>query len=101
LEQKHPKLLSTIEPNNFEEANKYGHWIKDMDEEFDQIEKNNTWELVPRPKNHNVIGRKLVFLNKLKKDGKVTRNKEMLVFKGYTHIEGIYFEETFFLVVIM
>jgi hypothetical protein len=29
-----------------------------MDEELDQIEKNNTWELVPRPKNKNVIGTK-------------------------------------------
>jgi hypothetical protein len=27
-----------------------------MDEELDQIEKNGTWELVPRPKNKNVIG---------------------------------------------
>jgi hypothetical protein len=25
-----------------------------MDEELDQIEKNDTWELVPRPKNKNV-----------------------------------------------
>jgi hypothetical protein len=24
-----------------------------MDEELDQIEKNDTWELVPRPKNKN------------------------------------------------
>jgi hypothetical protein len=94
-------LLSTNEPNNFEEANKDGHWIKDMDEELDQIENNNTWELVPRPKNHNVIGTKLVFLNKLKQDGKITRNKARLVCKGYTHIEGIYFEEPFFLFVMM
>jgi hypothetical protein len=26
-----------------------------MDEELDQIEKNDTWELVPRPKDKNVI----------------------------------------------
>jgi hypothetical protein len=26
-----------------------------MDEELDQIEKNDTWELVPRPKNKNVM----------------------------------------------
>jgi hypothetical protein len=29
-----------------------------MDEKLDQIEKNDTWELVPRPKNKNVIGTK-------------------------------------------
>jgi hypothetical protein len=29
-----------------------------MDEELDQIEKIDTWELVPRPNNKNVIGTK-------------------------------------------
>jgi hypothetical protein len=66
-----------------------------MDEELDQIEKNDTWELVPRPKNKNVIGTKWVFRNKLNEDGQVTRNKARLVCKGYAQIEGIDFEETY------
>jgi hypothetical protein len=66
-----------------------------MDEELDQIEKNDTWELVPRPKNKNVIDTKWVFRNKLNEDGQVTRNKARLVGKGYAQIEGIDFEETF------
>jgi hypothetical protein len=69
-----------------------------MDEEWDQIEKNDTWELVPRPKNKNVIGTKWVFRNKLNEYGQVTRNKARLVCKGYARIEGIDFEETFALV---
>jgi hypothetical protein len=69
-----------------------------MNEEFDQIEKNDTWELVPRPKNKNVIDTKWVFKNKLNEDGKVTRNKTRLVCKGYAHIQEIEFEETFSLV---
>jgi hypothetical protein len=32
LEQRHIALLSTVEPNNFEEARKNEHWIKDMEE---------------------------------------------------------------------
>jgi hypothetical protein len=60
-----------------------------MDEELDQIEKNDTWELVPRPKKKNVIGTKWVFRNKLNEDGQVTRNKARLVCKGYAQIEGI------------
>jgi hypothetical protein len=94
-EQTHLTLLYTIEPNCFEEANKDEFWNKDMDEELDQIEKNDTWELVPRPKNKNVIGTKWVFMNKLNEDGQVTRNKGRLVCKGYAQIEGIDFEETF------
>jgi hypothetical protein len=68
-EQTHLTLLSTIEPNCFEEASKDEFWNKAMDEELDQIEKNNTWELVPRPNNKNVIGTKWVFRNKLNEYG--------------------------------
>jgi hypothetical protein len=69
-----------------------------MNEELDQIEKNDTWELVPRPRYKNVIGTKWVFINKLNEDGQVTRNKARLVCKGYAQVEGIDFEETFSLV---
>jgi hypothetical protein len=65
---------------------------------LDQIEKNDTWELVPRPKDKNVIGTKWVYMNKLNEYGQVTRNKDRLVCKGYAQVEGIDFEETFFLV---
>jgi hypothetical protein len=80
-EQTHLTLFSTIEPNCFEEASKDESWNKAMDEELDQIEKNDTWELVPRPKNKNAIGTKWVFRNKLNEDGQVTRNKARLVCK--------------------
>jgi hypothetical protein len=53
-----------------------------MDEELDQIEKNETWELVPIPKFKNVIGTKWFFINKLNEDGHVTMKKDRLVFKG-------------------
>jgi hypothetical protein len=66
-----------------------------MNEELDQIEKNDAWELVPRPKNKNVIGTKWVFKKKLNEYGQVTRNKARLVCKGYAQIEGIDLEETF------
>jgi hypothetical protein len=66
-----------------------------MNEELDQIEKNDTWELVPRPKNKNVIDTKWVFRNKLNEYGHVTRKKTRLVYKRYAYIEGIDFEETF------
>eukprot|EP00253_Pinus_taeda_P021192 PITA_21192 len=51
-----------------------------MDEELEQIEKNNTWELVPRPKDKNVIGIKWIFKNKLNENGEVIRNKARLVY---------------------
>jgi hypothetical protein len=100
-EQTHLQLLSTIEPNCFEEAKKDEFWNKAMNEELDQIEKNDTWELVPIPKNKNVIGTKWVFRNKLNEYGQITRNKARFICKGYAQIEENDFEETFDPVVIM
>jgi hypothetical protein len=97
-EQTHLALFSTIEPNCFEEANNDEFWNKAMDEELDQIEKNDTWELVPRPKIKNVFNTKWIFKNKLNEDGHVTRNKARLVCKGYAQIERIDFGDTFTLV---
>ena len=66
-----------------------------MNEELDQIKKNNTWELVPRPKDKNIMRTKWVFKNKLNEEGKVIRNKAKLVCKGYTKVECIDFDKTF------
>lgn len=51
---------------------------------MDHIDKNQTWELVNRPKDKNVIRTKWVLWNKLDKDGKVVRNTTRLVYKGHT-----------------
>ena len=66
-----------------------------MNEELDQIEKNKTWELVPKPQDKNVIGTKWVFKNKVNENGQVIRNKARLVCKGYAQVEGVYFKENF------
>jgi hypothetical protein len=94
-EQSHVAFLSMIEPTNFEEASKEEEWIRAMNEELDQIEKNNTWKLVPRPENKNVIGSKWVFKNKMNEKGQVVRNKARLVCKRYAQVEGQDFDETF------
>ena len=61
---------------------------------FRSIEKKKIWTLVPRPKDKNVIGTKWVLKNKLNEDGKVSRNKERLVSKGYSQ-EVIDYGESF------
>ena len=66
-----------------------------MKEELDQIVKNETWELVPRPIDNNVIGTKWVCRNKMNEQGEVERNKERLVCKGYSQQEGIDYDETY------
>jgi hypothetical protein len=84
-----------VEPKNFHEASKDVNSLKSMTEELDQIEKNDTWELVPRPTNKNVIGSKWVYKNKMNEQENIVRNKARLVCKGYSQIEGLDFDETF------
>ena len=71
----HFSSLSTTELITFAESSTDEHWIKAMEEELDQIEKNETWELVPRPNNKSVIGTKWVFKNKKNEDGQLIENK--------------------------
>jgi hypothetical protein len=70
-----------LEPKNFNRASKDDHWVKAMNDELDQIEKNNTWEMVHRPKGKNIIGSKWIFKNKLNEQGQVVKNKARLVYK--------------------
>jgi hypothetical protein len=93
--QSHVALLSMNEPKNFDESSQHDDWIREMNEDLDQIEKNNTWELVPRLEDKDVIGSKWVFKNKRNEKRKVVRNKSRLVCKGYAQVEGQDFDETF------
>jgi hypothetical protein len=93
--QSHIAFISMLEPKNFNEAGKDDHWVKAMNDELDQIEKNNTLEMVHRPEGKNIIGSKWIFKNKLNEQGQVVRNKPRLVCKGYAQIEGLDFDETF------
>ena len=49
-------LLSIVEPKNFTKSNKSDEWVKSMNAELDQIEKNETQELVPRPEDKKNVG---------------------------------------------
>lgn len=59
------------------------------------IEKNKTWELVDRPKDRKIIGVKCVFRTKLNADCSINKYKAKLVVKGYAHIFGVDYCDTF------
>ncbi|KAK1626254.1 hypothetical protein QYE76_000569 [Lolium multiflorum] len=59
------------------------HWRCAMEEEFQALQKNNTWRLVPPVSGVNVIDSKWVFKVKKHADGSIERYKARLVAKGF------------------
>ena len=57
--------------------------------------KNETWQLIERPKHRKVIGVRWVFKTKLNPDGSICKHKARLVVKGYAQQYGVDYLETF------
>ena len=70
-------------------------WRGAMQEEYQSIKDNHTWELVPRPSHRKVIGVKWIFKVKFLADGSLDKYKARLVAKGYAQKEGIDYDDTF------
>ena len=70
-------------------------WQEAMHQEMTALHTNDTWSLVPRPQNVNVVGSKWIFKIKFKEDGSIEHHKARLVDQGYTQVEGLDYEETF------
>jgi hypothetical protein len=52
----HFSFVLSIEPKKIDEALKDVDWVNAMYEELNNFKRNQVWELVERPKRHNVIG---------------------------------------------
>jgi hypothetical protein len=57
-------FVSSIESKKIDEALKDIDWVNAMHEELNNFTRNQVWELIERPKDHNVIETKWVFRNK-------------------------------------
>ena len=71
------------------------NWKIAMQEEYNALIENKTWELVPRPSNANIIRSLWIFRHKKKSDGSFERHKARLVGDGRSQREGIDCDETF------
>src|SRR5690606_38700944 len=63
-------------------------WKIAMQNEFNSLTENNTWNLVDRPLNRNIIGCRWVYVLK-EVPGQAKRFKARLVAKGYSQIPGL------------
>ena len=83
------------EPDTVHEALNDSKWLQAMKEEFDALIKNDTWILVPRQANQQVVENKWIYRIKYNTDGSVAKYKARLVAKGFQQIAGVNYFETF------
>ena len=62
-----------IEPETFKEASQSSEWMTAMKEEIDALEQNQTWDLVPKPRDVKPISCKWVYKIKHCPDGSIER----------------------------
>jgi hypothetical protein len=84
---------SFVEALNGEDSQ---YWKKNMEYEFQSLQNNKIWILTPLPLGHNLMNCKWIFKIKYNADGFMARHKVHLVAMGFTQIEGIDYNETFF-----
>ncbi|XP_074301087.1 uncharacterized protein LOC141632441 [Silene latifolia] len=82
-------VLPIQEPKSYSEVVAFPAWQEAIAAEFQALDNNNTWFIVPLPTGKNAIASKWVFKVKHKADGSIERYKARLVVKGYTQREGI------------
>ena len=83
------------EPSSHRQALAEPSWRAAMEAEFDALQRNNTWKLVPRPAHGNVVGSKWVFKTKYLPDGSIDKHNARLVARGFTQRFGVDYEDTF------
>lgn len=66
-----------------------------MNEELSALELNDTWKIIPKPKDRKVIGSRWVYKVKYKSNEDIERLKARLMAKDHTQIEGFDYIEIF------
>ncbi|KAI0518782.1 hypothetical protein KFK09_006218 [Dendrobium nobile] len=88
-------LIHENEPTTYNQATKSEQWRSAMSQEFQALQTQGTWDLVPPNPTQNVLGCKWTYRTKLKSDGTVARYKACLVAKGFNQEHGLDYTETF------
>ena len=78
------------DPQTYEDAAGDPRWQAAMKEEFNSLQKSNTWELVDLPPGRKLVQCKWVYKTKFAADGSPLKYKARLVSKGYSQVHGIY-----------
>ncbi|GJT38193.1 ribonuclease H-like domain-containing protein [Tanacetum coccineum] len=86
-------------PKSYRDAFSDPNWQNAMRDEYTALIKNNTWTLVPRPPDTNIVRYMWLFCHKHLANGTLSRYKARLVANGSTQLKGVDVDETFIHVV--
>lgn len=76
-------------------STEWNQWEQAMQEEYNSLLENKTWEVVDRPTNRKVLTGRWVFKRKLGSNGEIARHKARFVVRGFSQIYGLDFDETY------
>ena len=88
-------FLSVVPMKEAMKGSNATEWHQAIFEEIKSIIKKDTWTLVDRRAQGEVISCRMIFRNKLTPDGTLERRKARLVVQGFNQTPGIHFSETF------
>lgn len=98
-------MVRKIDPNDEEEPTtveetinhptRGRQWEKVIREEVNSLIKNHTWDLVPRPKNRQVVTNKFVLKHKKNEMAQIVKLKARLVARGFSQVYEIDYLDTY------
>jgi hypothetical protein len=92
-----PSFAPPVVPRTVKEAlsSPYAaQWTTAINNELTSLDKNGTFQIVPRPSHQHAVGSKFVFTIK-DAEGASPRFKTRFVGKGYTQVPGVDYDDTF------
>jgi hypothetical protein len=87
VQSSHPQFYGEVAGNPF--------WESAMQEEYNSLLKNQTWDLVPLPSGRKIFKCRWVYRTKGAVDGQISRYKARLISKVFRQVHGIDYDETF------
>eukprot|EP00253_Pinus_taeda_P027706 PITA_27706 len=90
----HCHLVQSSDPQSYAEDSGYPSWESTIEEEYNSLLENQTWDLVPLPLGRKIVRCKWVYRTKSAADMQITRQKARLVAKGFQQVHGIDYNET-------
>jgi hypothetical protein len=70
-------------------------WEKAIQEEVNSLIKNHTWDLIPHPRNRQVVINKFAFKHKKDEQARIVRLKATLVARQFSQIYGVDYLDTY------